>query len=922
MGKPKALNKKPLASRSLGWDTTDDDEIARRVVRADKEDFVIKRDGKSDSVLCGWIVTGTSNRSYRVEIRSLNLRVNSCGCMDYQINGLGVCKHIEAVLNKLRNLRLRVAQRQNDLVEIYLNGCNKQVEVMYPPNMKPSQRIRQVVSSFFDEKNLLRGDPLQSLRALKKQLVNETSRVRRQLRISSHLEDWLQGLRQSARWQETRRKFERDLRQGRESLDVVKQPLYPYQQEGMMHLAFTGRALLADEMGLGKTVQAIAGSELLDRLHLLRKVLVVSPASLKSEWLEQIGQFSNRRALVIEGARKNRHRLYQQSAFYYLANYEQILYDHDFINGEFKPDLIILDEAQRIKNWQTKTAGAIKRLQSPYAFVLTGTPLENRIDEIYSIVQFLDPTVFGPLFRFNRDFHLLDDKGQAAGYKNLDRLHERLRPIMLRRRKQDVEGELPQRSINNYFVGMTDEQQSHYAESEQTVSRLGSQAKKRPLTKKERDILMLSLGCMRMACDSAFILDQKTRAAPKLDELERLLEELLAEPDCKIIVFSEWERMLRLLAERLMKSAMDYAWHTGSVTQKKRREEINRFKNDVNCRLFLATDSAATGLNLQIARVVINLDLPWNPAKLEQRIARAWRKHQKHPVAVINLVSEHTIEHRMLDVLRHKTDLADAVVDGDIKVSEMRISASGQGGFMKRLDELLVEPTAPSATALSSLERLSACLHSDYPDIGTQLERHGNTLLAVVDEADGALDEAIGHRVSQHFSEEPPQLEVIDRATYETLQRLVAAGVIRFTQPRDGVSAQPQVDEDKEARKKRQQQACITKHLKVAQEKQRMSRLLADGGFVSEALQPMRMALDEALMAAAVKSGDGVDDKGLDKLSINRIGQLQSDLKLPMDTVSTVAMLRHESDDLDDSVAVQSMASANVILAVLREILE
>ena len=117
-----------------------------------------------------------------------------------------------------------------------------------------------------------------------------------------------------------------------------------------------------------------------------------------------------------------------EPVFFSLASYEQIRSDVEEINTILAPDVIILDEAQRIKNWQTKTAISVKRLKSPYAFVLTGTPVENRIDEIYSITQFLDPYLFGPLFRFNRDYYQLDEKGRAIGYKNLDRLHEKLRP--------------------------------------------------------------------------------------------------------------------------------------------------------------------------------------------------------------------------------------------------------------------------------------------------------------------------------------------------------------------------------------------------------------------------------------------------------------------------------------------------------------
>ncbi len=173
----------------------------------------------------------------------------------------------------------------------------------------------------------------------------------------------------------------------------------------MLHLAFTGRALLADEMGLGKTVQAIAACELLRQITGIRRILVISPASLKGEWEEQITKFTALPSLIIQGPRARRLRQYDQPAFFSVASYEQIRSDVEEINTILAPDVIILDEAQRIKNWQTKTAVSVKRLKSPYTFVLTGTPVENRIDEIYSITQFLDPYLFGPLFRFNRDYY-------------------------------------------------------------------------------------------------------------------------------------------------------------------------------------------------------------------------------------------------------------------------------------------------------------------------------------------------------------------------------------------------------------------------------------------------------------------------------------------------------------------------------------
>jgi SNF2 family DNA or RNA helicase len=322
--------------------------------------------------------------------------------------------------------------------------------------------------------------------------------------------------------------------------------------------------------------------------------------------------------------------------------------DADDIGRLIAPDVVILDEAQRIKNWQTATANAVKKLSSPYAFVLTGTPLENRIDEIYSIFQVIAPHLLGPLFRFNREFYDLDTRGMPQGYKNLDELRRRIRPLILRRRKDEVEDQLPARTVNNYFVRMAPEQQLRYEEYNARVAKLLTILNRRPLTKEELELLQKWLACMRMLCDTPFILDPECRLSPKVAELESILDEVLESGDNKVLIFSEWERMLDLVRDAAESMDVDFAWHTGSVPQKARRDEINRFKNDPECRLFLSTDSGSVGLNLQAANVVINLDLPWNPAKLEQRIARAWRKHQTRPVGVINLVCSDSIEHRML----------------------------------------------------------------------------------------------------------------------------------------------------------------------------------------------------------------------------------------------------------------------------------
>ena len=530
---------------------------------------------------------------------------------------------------------------------------------------------------------------------------------------------------------------------------------------------------------------------------------MVCPASLKAEWAEQIARFSDLPACVVRGTRANRLRDYRGSAFFYLANYEQIIPDRADINEILSPDVVILDEAQRIKNWQTKTARAVKGLRSPYAFILTGTPLENRIDEIYSIVQYLDPGLLGPLFKFNRDFYRLDERGRPVDYQNLEALHRRLKPVMLRRRKSDVEDQLPARTVRNYFVAMEDEQRQRYQEYEARVARLSALSRRRGLKKEEFDRLQKWLACMRMLCDTPYILDPDCRVSPKLEELERLLPDILAEPERKVIVFSEWVRMLEMVRDLVRELGLDFAWHTGSVPQDRRRAEIQRFKKDPGCRLFLSTDSGSLGLNLQAASVVINMDLPWNPAKLEQRIARAWRKYQTRAVSVINLVCEDSIEHRMLHLFSQKKDLADGVLDGVGDLAAIRMP-SGRAAFLQRLEAMMegAPGAPPSVTKPDDLgERLRQDLLArhgkDLLLLETRRDQTGRETVVVVLDADpdagGREIEYLTRRYGDtNGGTEAPRFEVLDGASMRTTASNSCQRCHHHPFPGNGAPPQPQ----------------------------------------------------------------------------------------------------------------------------------
>lgn len=788
------------AAGARGWLSTDEDEIERRRRRAVAEPITVTALEPEHPVF-GTFRAGSGSTGYEVEVRSLTERTNSCGCPDHQVNGLGTCKHVEAVLAQVG--KLRAAGRVNPRIEVYLDRTADPPEVRVSwPAVSPRLAAGRLLAKFFTADGRLASDPVKVLPELARVLASASPAVRRRVRLSRHLLPWVEERRQCAARPAARERFLARVRAGRESLDLVKHPLFPYQQEGMLHLAFTERALLADEMGLGKTVQAIAACALLRRLRGIERVLVVSPASLKGEWEEQIARFTDLPSRIIQGPRGSRLRQYGDGgAFFSLVHYEQVLSDGEEIQRRLAPDVIILDEAQRIKNWQSRTAQAVKRLRSSYAFVLTGTPLENRIDEIYSIAQFLDPALLGPLFRFNREFYQLDERGRPAGYKNLDELHRRLAPVLLRRRKDEVEGQLPGRTDKHYFVPMDEEQADRYLDYEKKVAQLAAVARRRPLTPAELDKLQRWLSCMRMLCDTPYILDPDCRACPKLGELEEILREVLAEPDAKVLIFSEWERMLDLVRELAAGLEIGFAWHTGSVPLTRRRAEIRRFKEDPGCRLFLSTDSGGVGLNLQAANVVINLDLPWNPARLEQRVARAWRKHQARPVRVIHLVTEGSIEHRMIPLLAGKQALAGSVLDG--QGDDAMPLPSGRQALVERLEILTGQPQEDRPAPIPSLR------------------------------------------------------EEIDPTVLSTIEKLVEAGLLQLTPEGRRRLQTPSSGPDEEHRRRL---ARAREIFTQAERKIRMAAVLAGGGFPVEALPALREGVELGLRSAAHLEGLEVPD--------------------------------------------------------------
>jgi SNF2 family DNA or RNA helicase len=468
---------------------------------------------------------------------------------------------------------------------------------------------------------------------------------------------------------------------------LLKVALYPYQRAGALFAARAGRALIGDEMGLGKTVQALAAMEIFARHFAAARVLIVCPTSLKHQWEREIARFTERRATVIGGLRAIRQVRYAQDDFCKITNYETVSRDLDLIES-WAPDLVIVDEAQRIKNWNTIAARALKQIDSPYAVVLTGTPLENRLEELISIVQFVDQHRLGPTWRLLDEHQQRDERGRVIGYRDLHRIGETLAPIMLRRRKAEVLEQLPERVDNTLFMPMTPLQADHHEENRAQVARIVHRWRHTGfLSEKDQLRLHCALQNMRMSCNSSFLLDHQTDDGFKADELIALLDDIFSDPQAKVVVFSQWLRTHELIIRRLAGRDWQHVLFHGGVPGDKRGALVDRFNNDPACRVFLSTDAGGVGLNLQhAAAVVVNMDLPWNPAVLEQRIGRVHRLGQTRGVQVINFVARGTIEEGMLSVLAFKQSLFAGVLDGgdsDIVLQGTRLSK-----FMETVEQV------------------------------------------------------------------------------------------------------------------------------------------------------------------------------------------------------------------------------------------
>ncbi|MDR0891323.1 MAG: DEAD/DEAH box helicase [Mediterranea sp.] len=521
------------------------------------------------------------------------------------------------------------------------------------------------------------GEYLALSKELKKQLdairlfsTEEKGKTRLNTFASAALEgvfDEMKNLKVDKKWKEFRQKLSAASDVDIQVPDNLQAELRPYQEEGfrwMSRLAeWDAGACLADEMGLGKTLQSLAVL-----LHRANKgpALVICPVSLIGNWTAEAERFApSLQVKTLSHTGNGRREVLEslQNGDLLVTSYGLLQSESDLF-AEFHFATIILDEAHVIKNHATKTSKATMELKGDFRLILTGTPIQNHLGEIWNLFGFINPGLLGSQQHFNDTFVKGTDEQTPKYLKKL------ISPFILRRTKASVMDELPPKTEIVKRIALSSEEMAFYeALRRQAVENLSGEG-----GGGAKHIQVLAeITRLRQACCNPLLIDPKAHiASTKLSTLLTLVDEL-RENKHKALIFSQFVTHLAIVREALDKQGITYQYIDGSTPVKERQKRVDAFQNGKGELFLISLKAGGLGLNLTAADYVIHLDPWWNPAIEDQASDRAHRIGQTRPVTIYRLVAENTIEEKILQLHHHKRDMAESLLEGSDMAAKLSL---------------------------------------------------------------------------------------------------------------------------------------------------------------------------------------------------------------------------------------------------------
>ncbi len=612
------------------------------------------------------LLLNEKRKEYKITFHDFKKEIGYCTCPDFTGNKLGTCKHLMWSFAHLKKNadQLKALNRDYPFVEVFLDPLNHYQISWFFPGRIPDPEISSLLYKYFG-----------------KSMIYPDQQIKQFLGFLRSAKQFKQLLVRPEVYRKVEKAFNQevlaDLKQKtRLDYSLLKVKLYKFQEEGVRFATFKEGAIIADEIGLGKTYQAIASAVFKQQIFSLKRCLIICPASLMDQWKELILRVSGAEAIIVKGTAQQRKEIYQNTESYFLiTNYEKIAKDRLALENH-PPDFLVLDEAQRVKNYETQTAGLIRGIKHKHILALSGTPIDNKLTDLYSIVSFVDPSLLAPLWEFSQMHYYFDPdhEQKITGYYNLDLLKEKLSGILIRRTKQLVKKQLADVTEINFPVVFSPQQRKLQKVFTKELSEI---LERKFLSPFDWQKIFQLITKLRMLCDSTLLLGADFNSAPKLEELKKLLVEKLDinSSKRKVVIFSEWVKMNHQICKVLRANGIEYVELNGSVPVDKRKELIDRFNDSDACQVFVSTETGGAGLNLQAADTIINFDLPLSVVKKEQRLGRIDRLGQKHAhLTIINMIMRNSFEAGIAAGFQLKENLMASLESADLNAIDVTVS--------------------------------------------------------------------------------------------------------------------------------------------------------------------------------------------------------------------------------------------------------
>jgi len=476
----------------------------------------------------------------------------------------------------------------------------------------------------------------------------------------------------------------------------LKIPLYNYQNLGVMFALTNDQGvLIADEMGLGKTGMGIATAVYLKSLGRAKKVLVVVPASLKYNWPLEIEKFTDEKYVVIDGTPEERIKQWlRDDVFFYVVNYELVV--EDLFGGRtllpkkdetlaqrikrevriakvkarekvLQPirarvfDILIGDEIHFCKHKSARRSLAMSELKAKFKIGLTGTPVDGKLEELHSVMNFVMPGLLGSKTRFFQRYVKQDFWGKVTGYMRISEVTERIKPFFIRRLKNEVLKDLPDKIYMNIPVIFTPSEMKIYKE----LATHGHAATE------DAEAMVAIIRCKQF-CNWPFAIDPNCTDSSKVDALKEVLDEVVTQNGHKALIFSQYKETVNVLVEVLDDMHMKYLRIDGDTDKEERAKMQKQFEDDKTIDVMIGTEAMSLGLNFVSASYVLNFDDNWSPSIMAQREDRAHRLGQKNVVTVVNFIVKDSIEQRIRSVLYGKSKISASVLGDDTDESVLQ----------------------------------------------------------------------------------------------------------------------------------------------------------------------------------------------------------------------------------------------------------